>query len=142
LGVGNYEFALDNRDGPYTNQRKFTNITPGLHSLFINDKNGCGVTEFMFSVLEYPKFFSPNGDGINDVWQIKGVTSTFYEVSNIYIFNRFGNLLHIVKDNTVGWNGLVNGKKLPPSTYWFKTVLTDVNGFTIEKKGSFSLVGN
>ena len=140
LGSGNYEFAIDNIAGVYSDQTIFSNLSTGIHSLYIRDKGGCGVAEYRFSILAYPKFFTPNGDTVNDLWKIDGYDKDFYTVSNIYIYNRYGNLIYIIKEESEGWDGNFQGKPLPSNNYWFRTFLTDINGFSIEKTGNFSLI--
>lgn len=140
LGIGDYEFTLDNEFGIYKDVGFFENIRTGIHTLFIRDKGGCGTTAYVFSILEYSKFFTPNNDGINDYWNIKGFDKDFYTISDIYIYNRFGVLIHKIDTNSLGWDGTYEGKILKSNSYWFKTKLTDLNGLTLEKSGSFSLL--
>ncbi len=140
LGIGDYEFALDDANGPYQTNTTFQNITPGLHTLFIRDNGGCGIASYQFSVLDYPLFFTPNNDGENDVWQLTGIDASFYTVSEISIFNRFGILVAKLNADSPGWNGFSKGWKLPSSDYWFFAKLIDINGFIIERKGHFSLL--
>ena len=90
--------------------------------------------EGFVSVIGYPKFFTPNGDGINDTWQVEGVT--FQPNSKIYIFDKFGKLLKKIDPNGLGWDGIYNGKVLPATDYWFMVELDD--GRT--HRGHFSLV--
>ena len=140
IGSGDYEFSLDDINGVYSDNRFFDNLSPGIHTLYIRDKGGCGIQEYQFSILAYPKFFTPNGDGENDLWQINGFDRSFYTKSNIYIYNRFGNLLYTIEQNNQGWDGNFGGKKMPSNTYWFKVVLTDINGYSLEKFGNISLI--
>jgi len=140
LGIGEYEFSLDDEFGTYTDVGFFQNLSPGIHTLFIRDKLGCGVASYQFSILAYPKFFTPNGDGVNDFWTINGFDATFYTISKISIFDRFGKLIYQIEQNSQGWNGDYQGKKLPSNTYWFRVLLTDIHGFMIEKSGNFSLI--
>ena len=140
LGDGDYEFSIDNINGPYTNDGFFQNIESGIHTLYIRDKGGCGIQEYLFSILGYPDFFTPNGDNENDSWMIKGYDESLYRSSNVYIYNRFGNLVFKMTENSQGWDGNYGGKKLPESTYWFRAILTDINGYAIEKTGKFSLI--
>ena len=142
LGVGNYEFALDDEFGNYSSIPFFDNIATGSHILYIRDKGGCGIRTYLFSILAYPKFFTPNNDGINDLWEIKGYDKNLYSISEISIFNRYGTLLYSINQDSKGWNGKYQGKNVPSNNYWFKAVLTDINGFSIEKKGNFSLNRN
>ena len=140
FGAGTYEFAIDNSNGPYSDQRLYENLTPGRHILYLRDKNGCGITEFEFIVLDYPQFFTPNNDGVNDVWGLKGYDRNFYISSDIFIYDRYGKFIARVEPTSAGWNGTYNGKQLPSSDYWFMTKLTDMNGLTVERKGHFSLL--
>jgi len=140
IGGGDYEFSLDYINGVYSDNHFFDNLSPGIHTLYIRDKGGCGIQEYQFSILAYPKFFTPNGDGENDLWQINGFDRSFYTKSNIYIYNRFGNLLYTIEQNNQGWDGNFGGKKMPSNTYWFRVVLTDINGYSLEKFGNISLI--
>lgn len=140
LGIGSYEFAIDDEFGNYTDVGFFQNLSPGIHTLYVRDKLGCGVASYQFSILSYPKFFTPNGDGENDFWTISGFDATFYTISKITIFDRFGKLIYQIEPNSQGWNGDYQGKKLPSNSYWFRVLLTDINGLTIEKTGNFSLI--
>lgn len=140
LGIGNYEFAIDDEFGTYNDVGFFQYLSPGIHTLFVRDQLGCGTASFRFSILAYPKFFTPNGDGENDFWTISGFDTSFYTISKISIFDRYGKLIHVIETNFPGWNGDFQGKKMPSNSYWYRTTLTDINGFSIEKSGSFSLI--
>ena len=140
LGNGYYEYALDDEFGSYNSVGYFNNLATGIHTLYIRDANGCGTERFIFSILSYPKFFTPNEDGINDVWNIAGFDRSFYTVSDILIYNRFGNLIYKIDKNSQGWDGTYQGKNLPSNNYWFSATLTDINGLQIKKTGNFSLI--
>ena len=133
-GEGDYEYALDNQYGVYQDSNMFENVTSGIHTIYIRDKNGCGTLEEEVSVIGFPKFFTPNGDGFNDFWQIDGVS--FQPTSLIYIFDRFGKVITKIEPTSEGWNGTYRGKLMPESDYWFKVKLED--GRTL--KGNFSLI--
>ena len=68
----------------------FNNIEGGIYKLIVENKNGCGTSDLLISVIQFPRFFTPNGDGDNDTWIIKGANKTLYPNSSIRIFNRFG----------------------------------------------------
>jgi len=140
LGISSYEFSLDAIFGIYQDESIFDNVAPGIHTIYIQDKKGCGISTIEVSVIGFPKFFTPNNDGYNDTWQIKGVSDTFYPTSLIYIFDRFGKLLTQIDPKSDGWNGFFNGKMLPATDYWFSAQLIDENGTIREKKGHFSLI--
>ena len=131
-GVGNYEFSLEGnvfQDNPL-----FTGVKPGIYNAIAKDKNGCGLSNsFLLYVLDYPRFFTPNGDGYNDLWFI----TNFDPLPDykIFIFDRYGKLLKQMNQNSAGWTGIYNGQQLPADDYWF--TLQFVDGKIV--KGHFSL---
>lgn len=131
-----YLYSLDKPDGPWQESNIFENVEPGIHTVYVYDNNGCGVTAQDIAVLEIPKFFTPNGDGVNETWRITGINSEFYENSNIYVMDRFGKLLATVDPKGIGWDGIFNGYKLPATDYWYVIELQD--GRVV--KGHFSMI--
>ena len=129
-GEGDYEYALDNSNGPYQNSSTFTNVLPGLYTVYIRDKNECGIADDLVSVIGFPKFFTPNNDDVNDYWQVKGISSQFQSNTSVFIFDRFGKLLIELNPLSSGWNGTFNGEKMPTNDYWFKVKLQDGRTFT------------
>ncbi|WP_115809068.1 T9SS type B sorting domain-containing protein [Winogradskyella pacifica] len=129
-GEGDYEYALDNRNGPYQDATTFQDVAPGLYTVYIRDKNNCGVADALVSVIGFPKFFTPNADAKNDHWQVKGISSLFQSNSSVLIFDRYGKLLKELDPLSVGWDGTFNGKVMPNSDYWFKVDLQDGRTFT------------
>jgi gliding motility-associated-like protein len=135
LGIGAYEFSLN--DGPFQDSPIFENVPPGIHTVSVQDKNGCvGIVQQDVSVIGYPNFFTPNNDSKNDRWQLIGVSSVFQPSSFVYIFDQHGRLLAEIAADGTGWDGTYNGSPLPADDYWFRTVLEDGRVFT----GNFSLV--
>ena len=74
-------------------------------------------------VLDYPVYFTPNGDGYNETWNIYSIAN--YPDAKIYIFDRFGKLLKQISPLGDGWNGTYNGNPMPTSDYWFTVEYTD-----------------
>ena len=145
LGIGDYEFALADEENfivrSYQDDPIFENLEGGFYTILVRDKNGCGVASLDVSVVEFPKFFTPNNDGFNDTWLIKGVNSIFFEESQINIFNRFGKLVaQVSTDSDEGWDGTYNSDVLPSDDYWFSVRLVDRNGILRERQGNFSLL--
>jgi len=136
LGIGDYEYALDDQIGPYQDEPVFDKVRPGKHTVYVRDKNGCGVVNMDVWVIGYKKFFTPNGDGYTDKWNIIGITKDYQARSKIYIFDRFEKLLKELDPLTPGWDGNFNGKPMPQTDYWFKVILEDGRMF----KGHFSLI--
>jgi gliding motility-associated-like protein len=116
-GSGSYEFSIDGIR--YQDSPVFTGIASGEYAVYIRDKNGCGISPpHPIYLIDYPKFFTPNGDGINDTWKIK--LSEREPEMIISIFDRYGKLIgNFNGNNGLGWNGILDGKPLPSSDYWF-----------------------
>lgn len=134
-GEGAYEYALDSRNGGYQDEQVFENVSPGFHTVFVKDKNGCGFASEKISVIGFPKYFTPNNDTIHDYWQINGVNKQFQPKTTIYIFDRMGKLLKQLNPLGKGWDGTYAGQPLAPDDYWFSITLQD--GRTV--KGHFTL---
>ena len=144
LGIGDYQYALIDEDGVLTSFQDlpfFENLQGGFYTIVVQDKNGCRPNaRLLVSVIEFPKFFTPNNDGINDTWAIKGANSTFFPSAQINIFNRFGKIVAQIDIDTQGWDGTYGGKILASDDYWFSIMLVDRNGVLRERKGNFSLL--
>ncbi|WP_452600615.1 T9SS type B sorting domain-containing protein, partial [Pontimicrobium sp. MEBiC06410] len=116
-----YEFSIDGgaweantpNDGMYT----FSNVEAGEHTITVRDAIGCGETTITITVIDYPHYFTPNGDGYHDTWNIYGLAGQADAI--IYIFDRYGKLLKQLSPSGSGWNGTYNGNPMPNSTYWF-----------------------
>ena len=136
IGTGDYEYSLD--DGPWQLDGTFIDVSAGLHTITVRDLNGCGIGTKTVLVIDYPRFFTPNGDGYNDTWQIIGIDTR--PLSKIYIFDRYGKLLKQLSPLSEGWDGTYNGRALPATDYWF-TVQYEEPGTEIIKtfRAHFSL---
>lgn len=124
-GNGDYEYALN--QGPYQNSSIFDNLSLREYIIYVRDKNGCGIAERKVErdliSEDFPKFFTPNGDGINDFWQyIPPRKLGEINIDIIHIFDRYGNFLAQIDPSSIGWDGNFNGSPLPPSSYWFSAI--------------------
>ncbi|WP_298510226.1 T9SS type B sorting domain-containing protein [uncultured Kordia sp.] len=135
-GEGTYVYALDNPNGVYQESNIFQNVGVGFHTVYVRDiKNNCGTVDADIAVIGYPRFFTPNNDGINDTWQLKGISSVFQGNSQVFIYDRYGKLLRVLINSEDAWNGTINGAKMPSNDYWFSAQLQDGRTFT----GHFTL---
>ncbi len=110
------------RNPYYTAQNEDVNewVVAAVHT-GMNGK-GC-VTEATLEIRNYlpvniPNAFSPNGDGLNDVWVIRGIEK--YPQTRVKVFNRWGNILF--EDNKgyrTCWDGTSSGVKVPVGTYYY-----------------------
>lgn len=143
-GLENYEFSLDNNT--YFGSGKshmFFDLQPGVYTVYIRDVNGCSYAiQEEILIIKFPRYFTPNGDGINDYWKLYGPMNEYYSEVEVALFDRFGNLLHNMNliENNQGWGGVSNSKNLPASDYWYKVTFKDFNNNTITKRGHFSLI--
>ncbi|MBO3116207.1 T9SS type B sorting domain-containing protein [Winogradskyella sp. DF17] len=135
-GEGNYEYALDN--GVYQGSNTFSFLSPGFYSVYVRDKNGCGIIQDETAILGFPKFFTPNGDGNNDTWHIIGVDTQIDQVESVHIYNRYGKLLKVLNGDTAGWDGTFIGAKMPSNDYWYLANIKRGNE-TFQLTGHFSL---
>lgn len=128
---GPYEFSLDGTN--YQTSPLFSNLAAGNYTAYIRDSKTCQYFTYVIYVMDYPRFFTPNGDGYNDVWEIKKLYLSSPK-AYISIFDRYGKLLKQLNANE-SWNGKYIGNELPADDYWFQVNLAD--GRII--KGHFSL---
>ncbi len=135
-GSGNYEYQLDG--GNWQTSSMFQNVVGCQeHIVKVRDAEGCSnEPESTVTILSYPKFFTPNGDGFNDFWNIKCLRNNAGLVS---IFDRFGKLLKQFKTTSSGWNGTYNNNLMPTSDYWFLVTYFDENGIEKEFRSHFTL---
>lgn len=134
-GTGNFVYSLD--DGPEQQSNYFYNVSAGTHLVKVKDAAGCaGTLTTEVLVVDYPKFFTPNGDGYNDTWNITSLKDQ--QQSMIYIFDRYGKLITTVKPSGEGWNGNYNGNALPSTDYWFRVTYFE-NKIEKEFRSHFSL---
>ncbi|NNG11403.1 MAG: T9SS type B sorting domain-containing protein, partial [Arenibacter sp.] len=96
--VGLFEYQLDT--GPYQASPVFNEVTPGMHTVTINDLNGCGSVSQTITVVGFATFFTPNGDGANDYWHIFGIETLQDPV--VVIYDRYGKLLSQLDENNLG----------------------------------------
>lgn len=140
LGIGDYEFALDDINGPYQNKPFFNSVGAGMHTVYVRDKNLCGLAQLEVFILGFPKLFTPNNDGNNDTWQVRGVGTDFSSASMVSIFDRYGKLIKQLNAKNGYWDGTFNGRQLADSDYWFVAELVEVKGNIRTYRGHFSLV--
>lgn len=131
-----YLYSLDAPNGPWQAEPFFYDVSGGIHTVYVYDTNGCGISERTVGVLQIPKFFTPNADGTNDYWHIPGISAGNYYNSRVYVYDRYGKLVAEVLPYSKGWDGTYNGNPLPSTDYWYVLTLTD--GRII--KGHFSLI--
>ena len=127
-----FEYSIDGII--YQNSNVFTDVGSGLQTAFVRDKNLCGSDSKKFIVLIIPKFFTPNNDNYNDVWEVLGLLN--YPKAQLSIFDRYGKLIARLDKAQTKWDGTLNKIPLPASDYWY---VLNVDSTSPTIKGHFSL---
>lgn len=121
-----------------------------LYTVTATDSNGCKNTGQVQVIVVckganvfVPNTFSPNGDGSNDVFYVRG--KGLARVKSLRIFNRWGETVFErinfgVNDASVGWDGTYKGKKLSPDVYIYQVDVFCDNSDTIRFDGSITLI--
>ncbi|CAD0002925.1 hypothetical protein FLACHUCJ7_01126 [Flavobacterium chungangense] len=130
ISLGDYEYSVDGIT--YQDSNTFSGLQTGDYVVYVRDKNGCGTVNQEVFLLNYPKFFTPNGDGYNDTWKIK--FSETEPTINTKIFDRYGKFIKELNAASA-WDGTFNAHELPSTDYWF--VVTRANGKVY--KGHFAM---
>lgn len=130
-----YEYQLD--DGAFQSSNVFTNVSSGSHTVKVNDVNGCTNLSQNVFIIGYPKFFTPNGDGYNDSWNLNGLSDQ--PLAKIYIFDRYGKLIKQISSVGEGWDGTYTGQIMPATDYWFTVEYSELSTTKVFKS-HFSLL--
>lgn len=113
-------------------------------TVVVTDSIGCTASDAVFiKVYEGPMYyvpnaFTPNGDGLNDVFRPipVGIQST----TSFRVFNRFGELMFQTNKWLEGWDGMYKGKKALGGTYTWMIKGIDKNGKVVEMSGTVILI--
>ncbi|MBT8187532.1 MAG: T9SS type B sorting domain-containing protein, partial [Croceitalea sp.] len=113
--TGDYEYSIDGIN--YQESPLFANKFGATYVIYVRDGNGCGVVEYVFDYLVVPRFFTPNGDGVNDWFKAEGITPN--KDFEMRIFNRTSNLIYQTTNKDFSWDGRFMDRPLPASDYWY-----------------------
>jgi gliding motility-associated-like protein len=130
-GLGEYVFSIN--DGTYQTSNIFSQLESAIYTISVKDLKGCATVFETVYVLDVPKFFTPNGDGYNEFWNIKFLNPNLNLKVNI--FDRYGKLLKRFDPKDSGWDGTYKGQAQPSTDYWF--LVEFENGRNL--RGHFSL---
>lgn len=122
-GIGDYEYSVVSADGPYQDSPIFTNLGISNIEVFVRDRNGCGIDSASLNAdidLGFPKYFTPNGDGINDYWQVRGIVVRGETITRIEVYDRYGKRITSFSPRSMGWDGTFNGRRLLDAGFWYK----------------------
>ena len=118
---------------------------------FIPDNNQCVdalpvtmevIVKPLSECIEYelfPKFFTPNGNGQNDTWQLNVLAESNQTGSYAMVYDRYGKEIITLTPSNNSWDGTYKGTPMPSNDYWFVMYYTDKSGNKVSKTGHFSL---
>ncbi|MBC7588547.1 MAG: gliding motility-associated C-terminal domain-containing protein, partial [Chitinophagaceae bacterium] len=93
----------------------------GYYTLYVTNENGCTNSDEVFVKVQkeliIPNAFSPNGDKINDTWEITGLDT--YPFCTVEIFARSGQIIYKSFGYSKPWDGTYNGKPVPVGVYYY-----------------------
>ena len=122
-GTGPFLYQIDG--GVFQSSNVFFGLSSGTHTINVKDAEGCTNLTNQTKIIDYPKYFTPNGDGHNDSWNISGLNDQ--PDAKIFIYDRYGKLIKEISTVGNGWDGTYNGKALPATDYWFTVEYTENN---------------
>jgi gliding motility-associated-like protein len=129
---GDFEYSIDGTN--YQTSNQFTIADGGYYIGYVREKNNCGFDYKPFIIVSVPEFFTPNNDGNNDLWIIKGLI--YYPKAEVKIYDRFEKLITQLNSNKCFWDGTLNGKNLISDDYWY---IFKIDENSPEVKGHFSM---
>ena len=126
---GEIDLSVQGGSSPYTFLWSNSNVTEdltalsyGIYLVTVTDMNGCTAIDTIkvdadsYGIIIYNSF-SPNADGVNDLWNIKNIE--YYPNCKVQIFNEWGNLVFTSDGYETPWDGASNGVALPAGTYYY-----------------------
>ena len=127
---GDFEYSLNGTT--YQNSSVFETVEGGRYRIYVRNTANCDAVVQEFYHLVIPKFFTPNGDAVNDIFQPDGLE--IFNTIRFSIFDRYGALLKTSSEQTPFWNGTFQGRDMPATDYWYH-----ITADTLQFKGHFSL---
>ncbi len=124
-GNGDYSYLWSTNHS----DASITDLYAGLYQVTVSDFMGCTgngsveVTRFEIPCINIPTCFTPNGDGLNDVWVIKD--ANLYPGFFMEIYNRWGQLVYNLNGTWESWDGTYKDKPMPAETYYYFIRLRD-----------------
>jgi gliding motility-associated-like protein len=130
-----YYFSFDGNS--FSRDSAFSDLQAGMYQAVVEDALGCVDTAnfFVFIPIIPEDHFTPNGDGVKDLWEIENIEQ--YDDYVIRIYDRFGKLLVEYEDQYPGWDGTYNGVDMPSTDYWY---VIDLEFMDYDLSGHFTLV--
>ena len=107
---------------------------PADQRYILNAGSSCGITAdtmfvYVYKGLYIPNAFTPNGDGLNDTWNIPALNA--FPEHELYLYNRYGQVIYQTKNNFIPWDGTF--KSLPVNAGTYTYMINLKNGMEVLK---------
>jgi len=140
-GTPPIQYSIDGTH--YESSAAFDNLDSGRYITYVKDANGCVTTDTVEIVpkgcgILLPNAFSPNGDGLNDIFRVKYPFAV--RAFSLTVYNRLGEKIFETSDMTKGWDGTFKGVKQPMDIYVWVVQLTSPNNIEQKVKGIVTLL--
>ena len=140
-GTPPIQYSIDGNN--YGSSGVFDNLDSGKYTTYVKDANGC-ITKDTVEIVPagcgilLPTAFSPNGDGLNDIFRVKYPFAV--KAFSLTIYNRLGEKIFETSDMTKGWDGTFRGVKQPMDIYVWVVQLTSLNNIEQKVRGIVTLL--
>ena len=134
-GTGFYNYFWS--DGTFENPYHYAPV--GTYSVVVSDGTNCSVQLSNIEIsdelgcVEVPNSFTPNGDGMNDTWNLN---FNGYNDVSLQVYSKWGKLVFETKSPTIQWDGQYGGDDLPSGTYYYVLKLDD----SVDQNGPLTIV--
>lgn len=129
----NFEYSVDGVN--YQASATFYGLASGVYTAYAKSIKNCGTASKRFTVNLIPLVFTPNGDTVNDVFTLAGMSKL--PLASVIIFDRYGMLITTLNRQNPSWDGTFNGRPLPASDYWY---IVKLDNASPEINGHFALM--
>ena len=129
---GDFKYSINGSDFQFSNV--FTDVDGGFYTIYVKESNCDEIITIQFLHFHIPKYFTPNNDGFNDVFDLKGIE--FFNSSYVSIYNRYGKLLKSNQNSSFAWDGTFAGQLLPSDDYWYVIIVDNekfIGHFTLKR---------
>ena len=127
IGLPPYHFSVTDQLGNTLNQGSgvYSGLEPGEYLVEVVDDNGCLITSNgivkEFIEIFVPNVFTPNGDGVNDIWRVPSLAD--FPEGIVRVYDRWGKLIIEFSATDDGWDGTYNNELMPSDSYWYLITL-------------------
>nr|MBP8822382.1 gliding motility-associated C-terminal domain-containing protein [Flavobacteriales bacterium] len=147
IGATTWQYDFGDGTGSLMQQPNHVYTGPGQYIIVQTVRNAAGCSaqdSILVSIKEnkivapkLPDAFSPNGDGVNDAFFVRGGP---FETIHLRIYNGWGEMIFETTDPTFGWDGTYNGKPEINGVYVYSVVATSVDGQEHDRSGKVTLI--